>query len=111
MKQRWSTLGALAALTFTGCSETLSVRGMVASTGDRFTGTATGYMDGSGDLKIAFVGGRTCSGEFVYVNGRQGEGTFECSDGATGPFSFVSTGQHGTGTGSLRGQLFTFTFG
>lgn len=111
MMHRWSIPIALATLMLAGCSETLPVQGILASSGDRFTGTATGYMDGSGYLKIAFVSGRTCSGEFVYVNARQGEGTFECSDGATGPFSFVSTGQHGTGTGTLGGQLFTFTFG
>jgi hypothetical protein len=111
MKQRWSIFAALAALTLGGCSDTLPVRGILASTGDRFTGTATGYVDGSGNLSIMFASGRTCSGEFVYVNARQGEGTFECSDGATGPFSFVSAGQRGTGTGTLSGQLFTFTFG
>jgi hypothetical protein len=111
MKQRWLILVAFASLTLAGCSDTLPVQGMLAGTGDRFTGTATGYVDGSGDLSIAFASGRTCSGEFVYVNGREGEGTFECSDGATGPFSFVSAGQRGTGTGTLNGQLFTFTFG
>jgi hypothetical protein len=90
---------------------TLPVRGSLESNGERFTGTATGYLDGAGDLNITFANGRTCDGAFVYINRRQGEGTFECSDGATGPFSFVSTGRRGTGSGSLRGDRFTFIFG
>jgi len=45
------------------------------------------------------------------VNGRQGSGTLKCSDGRTGRFDFVSTGQRGTGDGVLHGAPFTFTFG
>ncbi len=111
MRPSRTILGAVCALSLAGCSQTLPVRGVVEVSGDRFTGTATGYMDGAGDLTITFASGRTCSGAFVYVNRRQGEGTFECSDGATGPFSFVSTGFRGTGSGTLKGERFTFTFG
>jgi hypothetical protein len=93
------------------CSLTLPVRGALEDSGEKFTGSATGDMDGAGNLTIAFTSGRTCTGAFVYVTHRQGEGTFECSDGATGPFSFVSTGLRGTGSGTIRGQRFTFVFG
>ena len=94
-----------------GCTMTLPVVGMVESTNERFTGTATGRMDGSGALTITSTFGVTCEGRFVYVTTREGSGTFTCSDGRSGPFTFVSTGKRGTGTGKLDGQPFTFTFG
>lgn len=94
-----------------GCSMTLPVVGTVESTGERFAGTATGRMDGAGTLTIRSTRGTTCEGRFVYVTAREGSGTFTCSDGRSGPFTFVSTGKRGTGTGRLDGQPFTFTFG
>jgi hypothetical protein len=100
-----------AIVTLSGCSLTLPVRGQVSESAETFTGTATGYSDGAGDLTITTSRGVACTGAFVYVNRRQGEGTFTCNDGRTGPFSFVSTGQRGTGTGSLGGKPVTFTFG
>lgn len=93
------------------CSLTLPVRGLVQDSDERFSGTATGYMDGSGNLKIVSTKGATCQGDFVYVTSRTGEGVFECSDGRSGPFRFVSTGKRGTGQGTLSKQTFTFTFG
>ena len=53
----------------------------------------------------------SCKGSYVFIDSRQGEGTFTCVDGRTGPFHFASTGSRGTGTGNLNGILFTFTFG
>jgi hypothetical protein len=94
-----------------GCSMTLPVQGNVVATGEAFSGTATGYADGAGDLVIVTTGGVRCTGAFVYVTRREGSGTFTCSDGRSGPFNFVSTGTRGTGTGSLSGQPVTFTFG
>ena len=106
---RVGVLGA--ALALGGCSLTLPVRGQVGGTGETFSGSATGYMDGAGDLALVTNRGARCTGAFVYVSRRQGEGTFNCDDGRTGAFSFVSTGQRGTGTGTLSGQPVTFTFG
>ena len=93
------------------CSMTLPVKGLVQNTDETFTGTATGYMGGSGDLTIVSNKGTTCTGNFVYVTSRNGEGVFQCSDGRSGPFTFVSTGSRGTGHGDLGGDRFTFTFG
>lgn len=94
-----------------GCSLTLPVVGRLQSTTETFAGKATGYLDGGGKLVITTSNGTQCKGVFVYTTGRKGEGTFECSDGRSGPFEFVSTGRRGTGTGTLGGQTFTFTFG
>lgn len=101
----------LAAIALSGCSMTLPVTGQVQSTGENFTGSATGRMDGAGTLTIVSNKGATCNGQFVYTDGRNGRGTFTCTDGRSGPFSFVSTGKRGTGEGTLDGQPFVFTFG
>lgn len=100
-----SLLGASA------CSMTLPVEGRMQDGGEVFTGIATGYMDGGGNLKITSNRGRVCSGNFVYVTSRNGEGVFTCDDGKSGPFKFVSTGTRGTGTGTIGGKDFIFTFG
>lgn len=99
------------ALVLVGCSMTLPVRGTSELGDETFTGTATGYMDGSGTLEVTSSEGTHCTGNFVYVTHRQGQGVFTCSDGRSGPFNFVSTGTHGTGTAMLGGRRFTFTFG
>jgi hypothetical protein len=94
-----------------GCSMTLPVRGQVQSTQETFSGTATGHMDGGGNLQMVSSKGAVCRGNFVYVNHRQGGGVFTCDDGRSGPFTFVSTGSAGTGYGTLDNQRFIFTFG
>lgn len=104
-----STVAAIA--TLSACSITLPVRGQVQNSDETFTGTATGGLSGSGSLTIVSNKGAHCSGDFVYVTERTGQGVFTCSDGRTGPFEFVSTGMSGTGYGDLGGQRFTFTFG
>ena len=90
---------------------TLPVRGQVQSADETFSGTATGYLDGTGTLEIVSSRGAVCKGNFVYVTSRQGEGVFECNDKRSGPFEFVSSGTRGTGKGDLGGQRFVFTFG
>lgn len=100
-----------ASLLLASCSLTLPVHGQVQNSSEVFTGQATGYMDGSGDLRITSSGGVECVGNFVYVTQRQGEGVFHCDDGRSGPFRFASTGTRGTGEGSLGSERFTFTFG
>jgi len=104
-------LAVLLGLSLAGCSMTLPVRGSVTGTNEPITGTATGYSGGSGTLAVSLGSTATCSGNFVYVTPREGEGVFNCSDGRSGPFHFVSTGSNGTGTGDFNGQRFIFTFG
>lgn len=99
------------ALVLSACAATAPVSGQLADGSDRFTGSATGYLDGGGTLEIVSERGVSCTGNFVYVTERSGEGTFVCNDGRSGPFRFVSTGTRGTGTGTLGGTPFTFTFG
>lgn len=99
------------ALVLAGCSMTLPVKGQLQATDETFTGTATGYISGSGVLTVTTSSGAVCNGDFVYVTSRRGEGVFSCDDKRSGPFEFVSTGTRGTGFGDLGGERFTFTFG
>jgi hypothetical protein len=100
-----------AAAHLSGCSITLPVRGQMDNGTETFAGSATGHMDGAGELQITSAAGLACRGAFVYTTRRTGEGTLNCEDGRSGPFTFVSTGSRGTGSGSLNGRPFTFTFG
>lgn len=109
MKKTLVYLAALGALT--GCSLTLPVKGQVQNSSETFTGTATGYSDGGGNLKMVSSKGAVCEGNFVYIRGREGKGVFNCDDKRSGPFEFVSTGRRGTGFGDLGGERFIFTFG
>lgn len=97
-------LGGFAMLVvLSACSLTLPVRGQTETGDETFTGSATGDMSGAGTLTLRSDRGVTCTGDFVYVTSRRGDGTFRCSDGRSGPFAFVSTGTHGTGTGRIGG--------
>lgn len=93
------------------CSMTLGVRAQMEDGSEVFTGTATGYMNGSGTMSLTSASGVTATGEFVYVNNREGSGILTASDGRVGKFTFVSTGTNGTGHGELGGKKFIFTFG
>ena len=104
-------LSLLPLLFLTSCQITLPVQGSYADGTETFTGTATGYMDGHGTITLTASNGLTVRGDFVYITGRQGEGTFTASDGRSGSFSFVSTGTRGTGVGYLGSDKVIFTFG
>ena len=106
-----ATITLVTSAVLSACSVTLPVRGQMEDSSAVFTGSATGHMDGAGELSIVSVDGTTCKGTFVYVTHRNGEGTLNCADGRSGPFAFVSAGTRGTGHGMLNGKRFTFTFG
>lgn len=110
MKANLIILAVTAAL-LSACSVTLPVKGQIQNSDETFSGTATGHMDGGGEMTLLSSKGATCTGNFSYVTSRNGEGVFSCSDGRSGPFQFVSTGSRGTGYGDLGGQRFIFTFG
>lgn len=94
-----------------GCALSLPLQGQSGDGSETFSGVATGQIDGGGSLTLTSNKGRSCIGQFVYTSDREGSGTLTCDDGSSGPFSFVSTGSRGTGTGTLGGQVFTFSFG
>jgi hypothetical protein len=103
-------LAATALLTLTACA-VQRVEGVVEGGQEAFSGGSFREIDGGGVLTVRSSLGAVCTGDFVYVRPRAGEGTFRCSDGRTGPFSFVSTGLRGTGSGVVGGRRFVFSFG
>lgn len=96
------------ALGLTACAGQVS--GVVSGTGETFTGTAVAGMGRGGTVKIVSNRGVTCQGDYLFAEERSGQGIFQCSDGRSGPFSFVSTGMQGLGSGTLDGRSFTFRF-
>ena len=106
--RRFSDVGGDGADANSNYTMTLPVRGQSGDGTETFTGSATGYADGAGTLEIVSNRGRKCKGEFVYISNRHGSGTFNCTDGNSGPFEFVSSGVRGTGSGTIGGRTFTF---
>ena len=104
-------LAALALLA--GCSLTVPVSGTSDAAGEIFTGSATGYITGDGELDVASSSGVTCTGDFHYVErGRLGNGAVRCSDGREGDLVFQSTGQAGYGYALMSDAgLAQFLFG
>lgn len=100
-----ATLFALA-----GCS-TLDVKGQFNNGSEKISGTATGKMDNSGTLEVTISNGVKCNGTFVYETSRKGSGIMSCDNGASGPFTFLSTGSSGIAKGTLDGKPYTLTFG
>lgn len=88
-----------------------NVQGVVEGGQEAFVGASFREIDGGGVLSVASSRGAVCTGNFVYVRVREGQGTFHCTDGRVGPFQFVSTGLRGTGTGHFGAKRFVFTFG
>jgi hypothetical protein len=103
-------LAAGALLSLTACAAH-RVEGVVEGGREAFSGGSFREVDGGGVLTVNSSLGVICTGNFVYIRPREGTGTFSCSDGRTGPFSFVSTGLRGTGSGVVGGKRFVFSFG
>lgn len=81
---------------------------------DLFSGTATGYVDGTGTIEMASTVNDSlrCIGSFRYTGAKVGAGHITCNDGAVADFQFnalSSLSGYGMGT-SARGPM-TFTFG
>jgi len=104
---------AVPALLLTACDMTMTVKGVLGAD-EALSGSLTQYSDG-GTIEL-FGGPRThCVGSFTYKHGGKdailGQGTLVCDDRRSGPFGFTLKGmRHGSGTGTLSGQPYSFTF-
>jgi hypothetical protein len=109
---RMALLLVLGPLHLNGCM-TLPVQGEYKNTGEKFLGSATGYLNGEGDISITSESGSKCQGNFRYLTRAvNGDGWFICDDGRTGNFFFISNGHEGKGIGKdEHGELFRFQFG
>ena len=92
---------------------TFDVTGVLGEN-EKLTGAMTRYGDG-GTIEL-FGGPRThCLGSFHYFHKDRmvagGEGMLMCDDRRVGPFRFVLKGvKHGSGSGTLSGQPYSFSF-
>jgi len=93
------------------CSSTLPVKGLIQDSNESFSGTTLEHANGNADLKITSNQGAVCTGNYAYITKHQGKGAFNCDDGRSGPFKFITMGEWGAGHGQLGGDKFTFTFG
>lgn len=107
-----TVLRLLPVLLLAGCSLTVPLRGRIGSDVE-LSGDTTGYLDGSGALRITASDGRVCGGTFQYERDRpNGVGTFGCQDGTTAALAFSRFGQQGFGSGTTsRGERIRFAFG
>ncbi len=100
---------AMAAGLFSGTGPVIAILA-----GDRFEGTAEGYLDGSGTVTIEsqVTPGLSCRGKFTSSAELGGVGSLRCTDGVVVTFQFqrlTLTRGHGSGISS-RGPL-NFTYG
>jgi hypothetical protein len=82
--------------------------------GELFIGQAEGHLDGSGTLAIRSQvdAALSCLGQFTSNHEKGGDGRLQCSDGATGTFSFHRLDlRSGHGTGELPRGRISFTYG
>src|SRR5271169_6571513 len=106
------TISGLLALA--ACSFTHPVHG-VEDNGVQFLGTATGYLNGDGDIQMTTDDGRNCTGTYHWTGSSEAanaNGTFQCDGGVTGTFASEGTAASSTGFGRTSdGHKFKFYTG
>lgn len=114
------TLGVvLAAAGLSACSVTVPVTGLMGDGSELYKGIATGYMGGTGDIKMKGVAsGVECFGGFTYTRitggtGSKGIADVMCKDGRKASVEFLAESLNkGMGTGyASDGEPFVFTYG
>lgn len=110
---------ALAVLSLSACSITVPVIGLMGDGTEVYKGTATGYMGGTGDIKMKGVAsGVECFGGFTYTRmaggtGSKGIADVMCKNGRKATVEFLAESLNkGMGTGyASDGEPFVFTYG
>lgn len=98
-------------LVFPAHSMNLPIQGEVANSTEVFSGMATVYLLGDGNLTLTTNKGVTCTGKFVHASQQKGHGTVICDDGRLGVFEFVTAGFTGSGAGMIGAEHFDFRIG
>jgi len=96
---------------FSRFSMTLPVEGEVQNGRETFSGRATVFFTGGGNLVLTTSKGVVCKGDFINASRRGGSGTVICEDGRSGSFDFVTAGFSGFGTGLIDTEPFVFRIG
>ena len=80
---------------------------------ETYEGTATGYADRTGTIKMKNSAGNLCVGNFRYTHDSGGDGLVRCDDGQSAAINFTAitqTSGFGSGT-SNQGKEVKFTYG
>lgn len=96
---------------FPAHSMDLPIHGAVTNSSEVFSGMATVYFWGDGNLTLTTNKGVTCTGDFVHASQQKGHGTVSCDDGRLGVFDFVTAGFTGSGAGMIGAEHFDFRIG
>lgn len=119
MKPIHAVLAALTSLTLAACSVTVPVIGLRGDGADLYKGTATGYGNGSGEIRVkSLSSGIECFGGFTFTRDLGGTGSsgiadVMCKDGRRASVLFVNESRsRGMGTGyDSSGKPIVFTYG
>lgn len=92
---------------------TVSAYALVGQKNTVYEGSATGFPDGTGTLKMKSKEGHVCGGHFRYTDSVGGSGLVRCDDGASAKFTFKAiTTLSGYGSGkSNQNELVRFVYG
>ena len=92
---------------------TVSAYAIVGSKKAAYEGSATGYPDHTGTIKMKSADGSVCVGNFRYTHSRGGNGLVRCDDGASAKITFTAiTNSSGYGSGtSNQGEVVKFVYG
>ena len=87
-------------------SLSVTVYGRVGSAGGIYEGTATGYPDRTGTLKLKNSANNVCVGTFRYVTSSYGTGIVRCDDGDSVETTFSAlSNMSGYGSGTSKNGL------
>lgn len=119
MESRKGAVIAATVFSLSACSVTVPVTGLMGDGSEVYKGTATGYMGGTGDIKMKGVAsGVDCFGGFTYTRivggtGSKGIADVMCKDGRKATVEFLAEDLNkGMGTGyDNLGNPFVFTYG
>ena len=104
----------LSLLALTACSVTHPVHG-VQDNGVQFLGSATGYLNGDGEIDMTMDDGRQCTGTYHWTGtsaAANANGTFHCDNGITGSFASEGSAASSSGFGRTSdGHKFKFYTG
>jgi hypothetical protein len=93
-------------LSDTQMSLSVAIYGKVGSAGGIYEGSATGYPDRTGTLKLKNAANNVCVGTFRYISSSYGTGIVRCDDGDTVETTFSAlTNMSGYGSGTSKNGL------
>lgn len=92
---------------------TVPTYALVGDAATSYEGTATGYIDRTGTMKVKSASGDICVGSFRYTSPHGGTGIIRCDSGDSAAIEFKglsNSSGYGSGT-TASGEIIRFTYG